>query len=99
MKRIYSDYQLMDPGGSADPAAAAAAAFDPTAAFDYAHMAAAAAEAAAAAGGGGGGSGRVRQPKQYQQHAGSDGKIKACLQCGTTRTPQWREGPYGPKTL
>ncbi|KAK9816563.1 hypothetical protein WJX72_002048 [[Myrmecia] bisecta] len=24
---------------------------------------------------------------------------KACTQCGTTRTPQWREGPLGPKTL
>jgi hypothetical protein len=24
---------------------------------------------------------------------------KACAQCGTTRTPQWREGPEGPKTL
>jgi hypothetical protein len=24
---------------------------------------------------------------------------KACMQCGTTRTPVWREGPYGLKTL
>lgn len=24
---------------------------------------------------------------------------KACTQCGATRTPQWREGPLGPKTL
>lgn len=24
---------------------------------------------------------------------------KSCAQCGTTRTPQWREGPLGPKTL
>ncbi|KAK9800346.1 hypothetical protein WJX73_007133 [Symbiochloris irregularis] len=24
---------------------------------------------------------------------------KACAQCGTTSTPQWREGPDGPKTL
>jgi hypothetical protein len=23
----------------------------------------------------------------------------ACMLCGTTRTPLWREGPYGPKTL
>lgn len=41
-----------------------------------------------------------RQPKQYQQQTEpGTGKIKACMQCGTTRTPQWREGPYGPKTL
>eukprot|EP00884_Botryococcus_braunii_P014679 jgi/Botrbrau1/23211/Bobra.0041s0055.1 len=24
---------------------------------------------------------------------------KACTTCGTTKTPQWREGPLGPKTL
>ena len=24
---------------------------------------------------------------------------KACSQCGATKTPQWREGPLGPKTL
>lgn len=27
------------------------------------------------------------------------GAVKACTQCGTTKTPQWREGPLGPKTL
>lgn len=27
------------------------------------------------------------------------GNIKACAQCGATKTPQWREGPEGPKTL
>ncbi|GLU08756.1 hypothetical protein SLE2022_256470 [Rubroshorea leprosula] len=26
-------------------------------------------------------------------------KEKGCLHCGATRTPQWREGPLGPKTL
>eukprot|EP00891_Asterochloris_glomerata_P009561 jgi/Astpho2/9561/e_gw1.00146.192.1_t len=25
--------------------------------------------------------------------------VKACVQCGTTKTPQWREGPAGPRTL
>lgn len=41
-----------------------------------------------------------RQPKLYQQQLEpGTNKIKACMQCGTTRTPQWREGPYGPKTL
>ena len=24
---------------------------------------------------------------------------KRCVHCGTSRTPQWREGPAGPKTL
>jgi len=24
---------------------------------------------------------------------------KACMQCGTTRTPEWRKGPDGPGTL
>lgn len=28
-----------------------------------------------------------------------DGGPKACTGCHTTRTPQWREGPSGPKTL
>ena len=30
---------------------------------------------------------------------GSGSGAKACTQCGTTRTPQWREGPLGAKTL
>jgi hypothetical protein len=34
-----------------------------------------------------------------QLHSTSSPRMKACLQCGTTRTPQWREGPLGPKTL
>lgn len=25
--------------------------------------------------------------------------LKCCTKCGATKTPQWREGPYGPKTL
>lgn len=24
---------------------------------------------------------------------------RTCTHCGTTKTPQWREGPAGPKTL
>lgn len=31
--------------------------------------------------------------------AAAAGKVKMCMQCGTTKTPQWREGPLGPKTL
>ncbi|KAI8470082.1 MAG: hypothetical protein J3K34DRAFT_521647 [Monoraphidium minutum] len=40
------------------------------------------------AGGGGGGGGGAR---------GVPGKV--CFECGATQTPQWREGPVGPKTL
>lgn len=29
----------------------------------------------------------------------SDGTVRTCSHCQTTRTPQWREGPNGPKTL
>ncbi|KAF2603984.1 hypothetical protein F2Q70_00028004 [Brassica cretica] len=29
----------------------------------------------------------------------SDGTIRMCTHCETTETPQWREGPCGPKTL
>ncbi|CAN8285551.1 unnamed protein product [Cochlearia groenlandica] len=29
----------------------------------------------------------------------SDGTIRKCTHCETTKTPQWREGPHGPRTL
>uniref|UniRef100_A0A1J3IZS1 GATA transcription factor 11 n=1 Tax=Noccaea caerulescens TaxID=107243 RepID=A0A1J3IZS1_NOCCA len=29
----------------------------------------------------------------------ADGTIRKCTHCETTMTPQWREGPHGPKTL
>lgn len=29
----------------------------------------------------------------------SEGTIRKCTHCETTKTPQWREGPNGPKTL
>ncbi|CAN6884060.1 unnamed protein product [Brassica oleracea] len=29
----------------------------------------------------------------------SDGVVRRCTHCETTKTPQWREGPNGPKTL
>ncbi|KAJ9514021.1 hypothetical protein QJQ45_021092 [Haematococcus lacustris] len=44
--------------------------------------------ASAGGGGGGGGSGSRRQVT---------GRV--CVECGATSTPQWREGPKGPKTL
>ncbi|KAL2940129.1 GATA transcription factor 12 [Bienertia sinuspersici] len=27
------------------------------------------------------------------------GEVRKCLHCGTDKTPQWRTGPMGPKTL
>eukprot|EP00877_Chromochloris_zofingiensis_P008619 jgi/Chrzof1/400/Cz01g14140.t1 len=36
---------------------------------------------------------------RQQMSSSASPKMKACAQCGTTRTPQWREGPLGPKTL
>ncbi|ESQ51312.1 hypothetical protein EUTSA_v10017012mg [Eutrema salsugineum] len=29
----------------------------------------------------------------------ADGTVRKCTHCETTKTPQWREGPSGPKTL
>ncbi|KAL8138536.1 hypothetical protein V2J09_004537 [Rumex salicifolius] len=29
----------------------------------------------------------------------SDGEVRRCLHCATEKTPQWRTGPLGPKTL
>lgn len=29
----------------------------------------------------------------------ADGTVRKCTHCETTKTPQWREGPRGPKTL
>ncbi|CAN7060862.1 unnamed protein product [Brassica rapa subsp. trilocularis] len=34
-------------------------------------------------------------PEQFN----ADGTIRMCTHCETTKTPQWREGPCGPKTL
>ncbi len=44
---------------------------------------------------------QLQAPKggRQQVNSASASKIKVCSQCGTTRTPQWREGPLGPKTL
>lgn len=40
---------------------------------------------------------RNRRGKRKAPH--STGTGKKCCNCGATRTPQWREGPEGPKTL
>lgn len=36
---------------------------------------------------------------EFPYHSGEVHGIKCCTKCGATKTPQWREGPYGPKTL
>jgi hypothetical protein len=70
---------------------------DAAAASAAAHFAAAAAAAALAQ--------QPAQPpvildgEQYVCPSGSINGIKCCTKCGATKTPQWREGPCGPKTL
>jgi hypothetical protein len=98
MKRSYSDFQL-DHNTAGDPPFSFSASPGPGGGGggSAGHLSPLMIEGlAAAAVGAGRGS---RQPRQYQQQTEAGGKIKACMQCGTTRTPQWREGPYGPKTL
>jgi len=36
---------------------------------------------------------------EFPYHSGEMHGMKCCTKCGATKTPQWREGPYGPKTL
>ncbi|KAG2430975.1 hypothetical protein HYH02_013508 [Chlamydomonas schloesseri] len=38
-----------------------------------------------------------QQPSSKKQKGAAAGRT--CLECGATTTPQWREGPMGPKTL
>ena len=40
-------------------------------------------------------------PAMAKSHASGSAATagKSCSQCGVTKTPQWREGPLGPKTL
>lgn len=41
-------------------------------------------------------------PRRHANHSGGGackGPGKQCVECGATQTPQWREGPAGPKTL
>ncbi|GIM14489.1 hypothetical protein Vretimale_17437 [Volvox reticuliferus] len=42
-----------------------------------------------------------RPAQQQQQPASKRQKVtgRTCVECGATSTPQWREGPMGPKTL
>ncbi|GAB2269381.1 hypothetical protein Dimus_004300 [Dionaea muscipula] len=40
-----------------------------------------------------------RLPKRRDAVDNLDGEVRRCLHCGSERTPQWRTGPMGPKTL
>ena len=42
---------------------------------------------------------RVVDDSEFPYHSGDINGIKCCTKCAATKTPQWREGPYGPKTL
>ncbi|EOA27626.1 hypothetical protein CARUB_v10023774mg [Capsella rubella] len=43
---------------------------------------------------------RPPQPSSYSPELfNSDGTVRKCTHCETTRTPQWREGPHGRNTL
>ena len=48
---------------------------------------------------GGYGLGEVIDDGEFPHHLGVIDGVKCCTKCGATKTPQWREGPYGPKTL
>ncbi|CAL1366773.1 unnamed protein product [Linum trigynum] len=37
--------------------------------------------------------------KKRKQQQGTGGETRRCSHCGVSETPQWREGPLGPKTL
>ncbi|KAI3727253.1 hypothetical protein L1987_67065 [Smallanthus sonchifolius] len=43
----------------------------------------------------------VNQPKTTpsKNTDGSENSVRRCLHCGSDKTPQWRRGPMGPKTL
>ncbi|KAI8113236.1 hypothetical protein M9435_003240 [Picochlorum sp. BPE23] len=42
---------------------------------------------------------RVVDDSEFPYHSGEINGVKCCTKCAATKTPQWREGPYGPKTL
>ncbi|KAJ8773438.1 hypothetical protein K2173_004268 [Erythroxylum novogranatense] len=43
-------------------------------------------------------SGKQENPNS-EMHSGSDTPVRKCLHCAAEKTPQWRTGPMGPKTL
>ncbi|XWS35642.1 hypothetical protein CRYUN_Cryun20dG0014300 [Craigia yunnanensis] len=45
--------------------------------------------------------GKSKTKKEIQRQASpaADGGVRRCTHCGSEKTPQWRTGPIGPKTL
>ncbi|KAK6129678.1 hypothetical protein DH2020_036544 [Rehmannia glutinosa] len=41
----------------------------------------------------------VQKKKEVPENSGGGGEGRRCLHCATDKTPQWRTGPMGPKTL
>lgn len=41
----------------------------------------------------------VYEDSEYPYAPGCINGVKCCTKCGAIKTPQWREGPFGPKTL
>ncbi|XP_042484144.1 GATA transcription factor 12-like [Macadamia integrifolia] len=41
----------------------------------------------------------TQKKKEISDNAGMNGEGRKCLHCATDKTPQWRTGPMGPKTL
>ncbi|PSC76646.1 GATA transcription factor 16 [Micractinium conductrix] len=41
----------------------------------------------------------VLEDEEFPYASGALNGVKCCTKCGATKTPQWREGPFGPKTL
>ncbi|KAK7351495.1 hypothetical protein VNO77_11005 [Canavalia gladiata] len=41
----------------------------------------------------------VKKPSPRRRDAADGGEGRKCLHCATDKTPQWRTGPMGPKTL
>lgn len=42
---------------------------------------------------------KLMEDMDFAYYTGVLDGLKCCTKCGATKTPQWREGPYGPKTL
>lgn len=38
---------------------------------------------------------RIFEDEEFPFASGSSNGIKCCTKCGATKTPQWREGPFG----
>ncbi|CAI7790617.1 unnamed protein product, partial [Closterium sp. NIES-54] len=66
---------------------------------DDTSLAAAAAAAAAATGDSAANANANAAAAAAASNGAAGGVVRRCLHCSVTKTPQWRAGPYGPKTL